>query len=126
MKFRTSLTLMLAAAGVSACVSSPPPQYSRPAPMAQAPFSPVDGQWADANGIISTFQNGTFSTRTTDGTNTLLASGNYTQKSDRLFEINMTSLVRNTQSRVNCALVTPSQLNCTSDSGGQFSLSRRG
>ena len=34
----------------------------------------------------------------------------------------MTSLVRNTQSKVNCALVTPSQLNCTADSGAQFSL----
>ena len=81
---------------------------------------------ADANGIVSTFQNGAFSTRSTDGTNTLLASGNYTQQSDRMYEINMTSLVRKTQSRVNCALVTPTQLNCTSDSGGQFTLSRRG
>lgn len=128
MKIRTSLTLLLAAAGLSACVSSPGPrpyQYSRPSPI-QAPFSPVDGQWADANGIVSTFENGNFTTRTTDGTNALLASGNYVQKSDRLFEINMTSLVRKTQSRVNCALVTPTQLNCTSDSGGQFSLSRRG
>ena len=43
-----------------------------------------------------------------------------------LVEINMTSLVRKTQSKVNCALVNPSQLNCTSDSGAQFSLSRRG
>ncbi|MCX8996822.1 hypothetical protein NOF55_06860 [Rhizobiaceae bacterium BDR2-2] len=127
MTFRTSLTLILTAAGLSACVSAPPSyQYSRSMPQPQRPFSPVDGEWADANGIVSTFQNGTFSTRTTDGTNTLLASGNYVQKSDRLFEINMTSLVRNTQSRVNCALVTQSQLNCTSDAGGQFSLSRRG
>lgn len=126
MKIRTSLTLMLAAAGLSACVASPRTQYTRPIPQPQASFSPVDGQWADANGIVSTFQSGSFSTRTTDGTNTLLASGSYVQKSDRLYEINMTSLVRKTQSRVNCALVTPTQLNCTSDGGGQFTLSRRG
>jgi hypothetical protein len=45
--------------------------------------------------------------------------------SPTLVEINMTSLVRKTQSRVNCALVTPNQLNCTQDSGAQFSLARR-
>ncbi|SSC71896.1 unnamed protein product [Ciceribacter sp. T2.26MG-112.2] len=74
---------------------------------------------------MSTFQAGTFSTRTTDS-NQLLASGTYTMVSDRLVEINLTSLVRNTQSKVNCAMVTPSQLNCTSDAGSQFSLARRG
>ena len=37
----------------------------------------------------------------------------------------MTSLVRNTQSKVNCALVTQSQLNCTTAEGAQFSLTRR-
>ncbi|MCA0255275.1 MAG: hypothetical protein LCH47_01570 [Proteobacteria bacterium] len=126
MNFKTGVTFILAAAGLSACVSSPP-QYSRPmAPPPQANLSPVDGNWADANGLVSTFQTGGFTTRTTDGTNTLLASGNYIQKSDRLFEINMTSHVRNTQSRVNCALVTPTQLNCTSEAGGQFTLTRRG
>ena len=126
MNIRTSLTLSLAAVGLSACVSGPPQgQYTRPVPQPQTAFSPVDGQWADANGIVSTFQNGAFSTRTTDGTNTLLASGNYTQQSDRLFEINMTSLVRNTQSKVNCALVSQRQLNCTTAEGAQFSLARR-
>ncbi len=72
-----------------------------------------------------TFAGGTFSTRTTD-TNQLLASGNYVNVSPTLVEINMTSLVRNTQSKVNCALATPAQLNCTTDSGAQFSLARRG
>jgi hypothetical protein len=38
----------------------------------------------------------------------------------------MTSLVRNTQSRVNCAMVAPTQLNCTTDAGAQFSLARQG
>lgn len=127
MNFRTGVTFILAAAGLSACMSSPPPRYERSmSPPPQASASPVDGGWADANGLVSTFQAGNFNTRTTDGTNTLLASGNYIQKSDRLFEINMTSHVRNTQSRVNCALVTPSQLNCTSEAGGQFTLTRRG
>ncbi len=85
----------------------------------------VEGSWTDPNGIVSTFAGGTFSTRTTDS-NQLLASGNYVKLSPTLVEINMTSLVRNTQSKVNCALVTQSQLNCTTDAGAQFSLARRG
>jgi hypothetical protein len=121
MKVRTSLALLLAGASLSACIDNGP----RPAPVAirSAPNT-VEGTWADPNGIISTFQAGSFSTRTTD-TNQLLASGTYTNLSPGLVEINMTSLVRKTQSKVNCALVNPNQLNCTSDSGSQFSLTRR-
>jgi hypothetical protein len=79
----------------------------------------------DKNGIVSTFQAGAFSTRSTD-TNTLLASGTYVTLSPTLYEINMTSLVRNTQSRVNCALISRAQLNCTTDTNGQFTLTRQG
>lgn len=119
MKIRNLGVLLVCATALTACYSSGP----RPLPtIQQAPT--VDGQWVDPNGIVSTFNAGTFSTRTTD-TNQLLASGTYTSVSDRLVEINMTSLVRNTQSKVNCALVTPNQLNCTSDGGSQFSLARR-
>jgi hypothetical protein len=85
----------------------------------------VDGRWIDRNGIVSTFQNGSFSTRSTDS-NTLLASGTYVSISPTLYEINMTSLVRNTQSRVNCALISPGQLNCTTDTNSQFTLTRQG
>lgn len=120
MKLKTILTLGVAAALLSACYSTGP----RPMPVVQQAAT-FDGAWVDPNGIVSTFQAGTFTTRTTD-TNQVLAQGTYTSVSDRLVEINMTSLVRNTQQRVNCAMVTPTQLNCTSDSGAQFSLARRG
>ncbi len=121
MKVRTGLVLAVASAALAACVSSGP----RPLPVASAPaHTGVEGTWADPNGIVSTFQSGTFTTRTTDS-NQLLASGTYTNTSPTLVEINMTSLVRNTQSKVNCALVTTSQLNCTSDAGAQFVLTRR-
>lgn len=93
--------------------NSPPPQAG------------IEGQWTDPNGIISSFYGGRFETRTTDGTNSLLARGNYTQVNPSLVEIEMTSLVRNTTSRVNCALATPNQLNCTSSTGSQFSLVRK-
>lgn len=105
---------------LSSCYSSGP---ARPLPTVQQGPS-IEGAWVDPNGIVSTFQGGTFSTRTTDS-NQLLASGSYQLMNDRLVEINMTSLVRNTRQKVNCALVTPSQLNCTTDSGAQFSLARR-
>lgn len=85
---------------------------------------PVDGAWVDPNGIISYFNAGRFETRTTD-TNTLLAEGNYQVQGPRSVAINMTSRVRNTTQNVSCALVSPAQLNCTTDSGSQFSLTRR-
>ena len=120
MKIRSILTVLACSATLAACSSSGGP---RPLPpVNQGPT--VDGAWVDPNGIVSTFQAGTFTTRTTDS-NQILASGTYTLQGDRLVEINMTSLVRNTQSKVNCAMVTPNQLNCTSDTGAQFSLARR-
>ena len=125
MKIRTVLSLAAATAALSACVDF---GGSRPPPAIRASAQPqgtgVEGNWSDANGLISTFQAGTFTTHTTDS-NSVLASGTYTSVSPSLIEINMTSLVRKTQSRVNCSLVTQSQLNCTQDSGAQFSLARR-
>ena len=84
----------------------------------------AEGDWVDTSGIVSSFHTGTFTTRTTDS-NQVLASGTYINTSPTLVEINMTSHVRNTQSKVNCQLVTASQLNCTSQTGAQFSLARR-
>lgn len=119
MKIKGALAVV-AAAMLTACVSSPEPRIAPPPQQPQG----VEGSWVDPNGIVSTFQGGTFNTRATD-TNALLASGTYTSTSPTLVEINMTSIVRQTQSRVNCAMVSPSQLNCTADSGSQFSLTRR-
>ncbi|CAN7350256.1 outer membrane lipoprotein Omp10 [Pararhizobium sp. LjRoot238] len=114
------LTLLSAAAALASCMG---PREVRELPPAQAPAG-VEGSWADPNGIVSTFAGGTFTTRTTD-TNQVLASGNYVNLSPKLVEINMTSMVRNTQSKVNCAMVSQTQLNCTTDSGAQFTLIRR-
>ncbi|MCP8894246.1 hypothetical protein KYK29_04835 [Shinella daejeonensis] len=122
MKPITVLSLLAAAAALASCQMGGAP---RSMPVVQQPQpTGVEGSWADPNGIISTFSGGTFTTRTTD-TNQLLASGNYVKVSPTLVEINMTSLVRNTQSKVNCALVTINQLNCTTAENAQFSLSRR-
>ena len=83
----------------------------------------IEGSWVDPNGIVSTFSNGTFQTRTTD-TNSVLATGTYTYSSRNMVQIAMHSRLRNTDSTVNCALVGADRLNCTSSSGSQFSLTR--
>ena len=117
------LSLLAAAAALASCQTERAP---RELPTQQRPLpTGVEGAWVDPNGIVSSFTGGTFTTRTTD-TNQLLASGTYINISPTLVEINMTSLVRNTRSKVNCALVNPSQLNCTTAEGAQFSLARRG
>ncbi|AOF90560.1 MULTISPECIES: outer membrane lipoprotein Omp10 [Rhizobiaceae] len=121
MKPITALSLLAAAVALTACQSDRAPRDLPPVRQQQ---TGVDGAWVDPNGIVSTFASGTFTTRTTD-TNQLLASGTYIKTSPTLVEINMTSLVRNTQSKVNCALVSQSQLNCTTAEGAQFSLARR-
>lgn len=122
MKPTTVLSLLAAAAALASCQTERAPRevavVQRPQPTG------VEGAWVDPNGIVSSFSGGTFTTRTTD-TNQLLASGTYINISPTLVEINMTSLVRNTRSKVNCALVNPSQLNCTTAEGAQFSLARR-
>ncbi|WP_313196466.1 outer membrane lipoprotein Omp10 [Shinella zoogloeoides] len=122
MKPIAALSLLAAAVALASCQTEPAP---RSLPVAQQPMQQgVEGAWVDPNGIVSTFSSGTFTTRTTD-TNQLLASGTYIKTSPTLVEINMTSLVRNTQSKVNCALVNQHQLNCTTAEGAQFSLARR-
>ncbi|MDX3929304.1 MAG: outer membrane lipoprotein Omp10 [Shinella sp.] len=121
MKPITLTTLLIAASALASCQTERAP---RDLPPVRSQPTGITGSWVDPNGIVSTFAGGTFTTRTTD-TNQLLASGTYVNVSPTLVEINMTSLVRNTQSKVNCAMVNQSQLNCTTDSGAQFSLARR-
>ena len=109
--------LAAAALGLAGCQAGygPGPRYD--------PNS-IEGEWLDPNGIQSRFTAGQFETRTTD-TNTLLATGKYTYINPRLVQVDIRSLVRGTNARVNCSLVSPTRLNCTSSSGDQFSLTRR-
>lgn len=115
-----AIPALVVTAALASCSST---ERTRPLPVAPAPVT-IEGTWTDPNGLISTFQTGSFSTRTTD-TNQMLATGSYLNTSGNLYEISLTSLVQNKQSKVNCALVNPNQLNCTADSGAQFTLARR-
>lgn len=97
---------------------------SRPARVAVQPAG-VDGDWISADGIaISRFNGGRFETIATD-TGNKLAEGNYRYADARTVEISLRSLIRQTTTNVNCAVATPSQLNCTSADGNQFVLTRR-
>jgi len=94
-------------------------------PMVRAP-SGVEGDWVGTDGVaISRFTGGRFETFATD-TGNKLAEGNYVQRDSRTIDINLTSLIRQTTSSVACSLVNPRQLNCTSSTGSQFVLVRRG
>lgn len=115
-----AIPALIVTAALASCSST---ERERPLPVAPAPVT-IEGTWSDPNGLISTFQAGSFSTRTTD-TNQMLATGSYSNTSGNLYEISLTSLVQNKQSKVNCALVNPNQLNCTADSGAQFTLARK-
>lgn len=120
-RFRTIATLAALGLSVAACQTSVP-NFNGGVP--QINTAGIDGNWVDANGITSSFNGGVFITRTTD-TNEKLAEGSYRYQSPRLVEIEMRSLVRGTVSKVNCAMVSQNQLNCTSSAGAQFSLQRR-
>jgi hypothetical protein len=123
MKPITALSLLAATVALASCQSDRAPRElpADPAALWRRAWR-APGSTRTASSPPS--QAGTFTTRTTD-TNQLLASGTYINTSPTLVEINMTSLVRNTQSKVNCALVSQSQLNCTTAEGAQFSLARR-
>lgn len=121
-RFRIIAPLAIMSLALAACETTGPSGGNAPT-VSRGPAG-IEGNWVDANGITSSFNGGIFETRTTD-TNEKLAEGNYRYQSPQLVEIDMRSIVRGTSSKVNCALVSPTQLNCTSSAGSQFSLSRR-
>jgi len=113
-----------AAAALAGCVGAGPGIGG--GPVAVAPRGGVEGEWLSTDGVaVSRFSGGAFETNALD-TGNKLAEGSYRMADARNVEITMRSLIRQTTSNVNCALVTPNQLNCTSSSGQQFVLTRRG
>lgn len=124
----TMMRAILAAAAASAmlagCVSTEDGDGS--GPRRYASRSPFEGEWISADGVaISRFSGGRFETVATD-TGNKLSDGSYYQSQPRLVTITVRSLIRQTTSNVNCSLVNPAQLNCTSSTGQQFVLIRRG
>jgi len=93
-------------------------------PVAAAPTG-VEGSWISTDGVaVSNFRSGSFETLASD-TGNRLAEGPYTHIDQNTVQIQVTSIIRQTTTTVNCALISPQQLNCTSSAGQQFSLTRR-
>ena len=110
--------LAILAAGIAGCVSGGP---SGPTAAASA----VEGDWLSSDGVaVSRLSGGVFTTNALD-TGNKLADGSYKVNGNTV-EITVVSLIRKTTTNVNCALVAPNQLNCTSSAGQQFVLTRRG
>ena len=96
-----------------------------PGPTARLQPTGVEGQWVSSDGVaFSNFNAGAFETVAAD-TGNQLATGSYSYTGDRSVAITVNSLIRQTTTRVNCALVSGSQLNCTAEGGQQFTLVRR-
>ena len=112
---------LLSAAALGGCVVDGPGPGGR-----FARSGAVEGNWADTGGVAtSSFNGGVFVTVAND-TGNRLAEGTYRYIDASNIEINFTSLVRGQQVRANCRVVDPTRMNCTNDSGSQFSLVRRG
>ena len=90
------------------------------------PSAGIEGNWAPADGnAIATCQNGAFVNRAVDTGQAFTAGGRYTYTGGNRVEIAYTSVVRQTQVNVNCLVVTPAQMNCTTADGANFQLFRR-
>jgi len=110
-----------AAASLAGCVRSGPGVGG---PISVAPRG-VEGEWMSTDGVaVSQFSGGAFQTNALD-TGNKLADGSYRMADARTVEITVRSLIRQSTTNVNCALVTPTPLNCTSSNGQQFVLTRR-
>ncbi|TCT40152.1 hypothetical protein [Martelella mediterranea] len=106
---------------VAGCSTYSTPQYNPGSVRPQVPTSAIDGRWLDKNGIISNFSAGRFETRTADS-NQILATGSYTEVAGNVVEIDLTSVLRQTRSRVNCSVISDYLMNCTPSQGDKFSL----
>ncbi len=117
MTFARIAAPLAAAALITGCVAGPP----MGGPMATG----IEGEWISTDGIaISSFSGGQFRSTATD-TGRVLSTGSYRYVDNRLVEITINSVIRQTTSRANCAIVDRRQLNCTNETGVQFSLVRR-
>jgi hypothetical protein len=119
-KLFSAAAIAAVAASLAGCMTGGPGG----GPLAAAPTG-VEGEWLSTDGVaVSRFSGGVFQTTALD-TGNKLADGSYQMVDNRNVAITVKSLIRQTTSSVNCALVASNQLNCTSSTGQQFVLTRR-
>jgi hypothetical protein len=115
----SALAAMLA---LSACQTI---DFGGPVAVAPPPVGAAEGQWVGTDGVsVSSLNNGSLRTSSA-ATGETLAQGSYVYVDSRNISLTFKSLVKQTTVNANCAVVTPSQMNCTSSSGAQFSLLRK-
>lgn len=121
-KIASAAVLALLSAAIAGCSTSgggTSGGSAKPAP------SGVEGAWLDAKGTgLSTFTSGAFQTVATD-TGQKLSDGTYIMTGANSVQINGTSLIRQSPISFNCLLISANQLNCTSSTNQQFTLTRR-
>lgn len=114
---------MIMLAGIAGCQTGG--GYRSAPPVAVAPQG-IEGSWIDQAGTgVTNFTAGHFETYATD-TGQKLSEGSYTMRDAIVAEITGFSLIQQKPIAFNCAVASQNQLNCTSSSGQQFVLTRRG
>jgi hypothetical protein len=128
-EFLAVAAVLTAAPGLIGCMiidTRPPIAVTPLAPQAAAAAPQgIEGEWVSTDGVaVTQFSEGAFQTVALD-TGKKLADGSYRMVGAQAAEIRMRSLIRQTRSNINCALVSVEQLNCTASGGRQFVLMRR-
>lgn len=118
-KFKLAVAIGLAATLLSACVETGP-RMSGPSMRSQA-FA--DGNWNQGQVANYIFSNGGFVGTAVD-TGNKVAQGTYQYTSVNTIQISSYSEVQKKTIVANCLLVNTRTMNCTADTGSQFSLVR--
>ena len=121
MHYRALAMLLAAGLATAGCSMGPRPlqrSAATPAP------SRVSGQWIASDGVaVSNFAGGRFST-TLQATGETVTEGTYAEAGDRVL-LDFYSVRQQRQSAATCLFEGASRLNCSNDSGAQFTLVRR-
>jgi hypothetical protein len=109
--------LILSAVLLAAC------QTYTPTTTPVAATTPMDGNWASADGVfVATFQGGRFTSRFTQ-TNEILAQGTYTVSGGNV-TMQWISVQAQQQRSANCTFTAADSVQCSQAGGGSFELNR--
>ncbi|MDZ7823141.1 MAG: hypothetical protein U5K75_03265 [Ahrensia sp.] len=121
-KFKIVSAMSAAALMLSGCVVSGP-GGGLPTRQPTAPTF-AEGNWQQGDSASYVFGNGNF-VGTASDTGNKVADGTYRYTNQNSIQISSFSAVQQKQITANCLLINQVQMNCTSDTGAQFSLVRR-
>lgn len=116
---------ILAAVTIAGCQSGNYSGGGAPPTIASPARAPVEGQWIGTDGVaISTFEAGKFSSVLAQ-TGEPLTEGTYSTEPSGLIKLQFYSVKAQKEVAANCLIAEGTRLNCTLDSGTQFSLIRK-